>query len=60
MRVSKLIKRLQELQSQHGDLPVYHCGDRATYQVGSDNVEAYGEGGVEPDAESPAVEIFIH
>ena len=34
MRISELIKKLQEIQNEHGDIETYYCGDE--YHGGMD------------------------
>ncbi|MEV5054644.1 hypothetical protein MRBLRH13_000225 [Agrobacterium radiobacter] len=58
MKASKLIKELQQLISEHGDLPVNYDGGSGDLSVG--DIIAYDQIGNDPSATSPAAEFYIH
>jgi hypothetical protein len=61
MKASKLIKRLNKLMKEHGDLPVHRYNNDG-FSVGADVkiVHAYTAEGCTPFKPNSAVEIYIH
>lgn len=64
IKVSELIKRLQELQDKYGDLPVYRCDETAEgrgipLSPISALVDAYDDHGISSTLTSPT-HIYIH